>query len=70
MVHVHGASAQQLSARTRGVPLEELVARGVKTDRVDLAAMICCWPAAATRCTHRSTHWSSWPRGSRTAAAV
>lgn len=26
MVHVHGAGAQQLSARTRGVPLEELVA--------------------------------------------
>jgi len=167
MVRVHGAGAQQLSARTRGVPLEKLVAvavdvggstaaamvcdvtgqvlvapfefamnrvgvaelaarvdarlpaatrlvrvgveaaghyhrpllaggvlpagwqvielnpawvtaqrrvngsRGVKTTGSTWPrSVICCWPAAAMRCTQRSTRWSSWRRGSRTAAAA
>ena len=39
MVRVHGARAQQLSARTRGVPLEELVA--VDVGGSTAAAMVC-----------------------------
>jgi transposase len=41
MVHVHGARAQELSARTRGVPLEELVAVPVDVGKSTAAAMVC-----------------------------
>ena len=41
MVHVHGASVQQVSARTRGVPLEELVAVPVDVGKSTAAAMAC-----------------------------
>jgi transposase len=41
MVHVHGALAQQLSARTRGVPLGELVAVPVDVGKSTAAAMAC-----------------------------
>jgi transposase len=41
MVHVHGASAQELSVRTRGVALEELVAVPVDVGRSTAAAMAC-----------------------------
>jgi transposase len=41
MVHVHGAQAQQLSARTRGVPLDELVAVPIDVGKSTAAAMAC-----------------------------
>ena len=41
MVHVHGARAQRLSARTRGVPLDELVAVPIDVGKSTAAAMAC-----------------------------
>jgi transposase len=41
MVHVHGARAQQLSARTRGVALDKLVAVPVDVGKSTAAAMAC-----------------------------
>ena len=41
MVHVHGARAQQLSARTAGVALERLVAVPVDVGKSSAMAMVC-----------------------------
>ena len=41
MVHVHGVRVQELSARTRGVPLEELVAVPIDVGKSTAAAMAC-----------------------------
>ena len=41
MVHVHGARAQQLSARTGGVPLDKLVAVPVDVGKSTAVAMAC-----------------------------
>jgi transposase len=41
MVHVHGARAQRLSARTRGVALDELVAVPIDVGKSTAAAMAC-----------------------------
>ena len=41
MVHVHGAQAQQLSARTVGVPLDELIAVPVDVGKSTAVAMAC-----------------------------
>lgn len=41
MVHVHGVQVQRLSARTRGVPLEELVAVPVDVGKSTATAMAC-----------------------------
>jgi len=41
MVHVHGARVQRLSARTRGVPLERLVAVPVDVGKSTATAMAC-----------------------------
>jgi transposase len=41
MVHVHGARAQQLSARSVGVPLDELVAVSVDVGKSTAMAMAC-----------------------------
>jgi transposase len=41
MVHVHGARAQQLSARTRGVPLDKLVAVPIDVGKSTAVAMAC-----------------------------
>jgi transposase len=41
MVHVHGARVQQMSARTRGVALDELVAVPIDVGKSTAAAMAC-----------------------------
>ena len=41
MVHVHGARVQRLSARTRGVSLERLVAVPVDVGKSTATAMAC-----------------------------